>query len=108
MVGCRVSIHVFELYVAGDGLRTRAAVDTVTKMCAERLPGRYELEVIDVLVDAERAERARILATPTLLRTSPSPPVRVIGDLTLTRNTLAKLGIAAATTRLESEAEERA
>jgi circadian clock protein KaiB len=88
-----VAEYAFELYVAGDGLRSRNAVETLTAMCDERLAGRYELEVIDVLVDPERAERAKILATPTLLRRRPVPDVRIIGDLSLTRSVLAKLGV---------------
>jgi circadian clock protein KaiB len=88
-----VTKYVFELYVAGDGLRSDLAVETIKAMCDERLSGRYELVVIDVLVDAERAERAKILATPTLLRRLPLPDVRIIGDLTLTRRVLAMLGV---------------
>jgi circadian clock protein KaiB len=85
--------YMFELYVAGDGFRSSSAVRTLTAMCEERLAGRYGLEVIDVLVDPERAERAKILATPTLLRRRPGPDVRIIGDLSLTRSVLAKLGV---------------
>jgi circadian clock protein KaiB len=88
-----VADYVFELYVAGDGIRSRAAVETLTAMCDERLAGRYQLVVIDVLVDPERAEQAKILATPTLLRCQPVPAVRIIGDLSLTRSVLAKLGV---------------
>lgn len=85
--------YLFELYVAGDGVRSRTAVETLTNMCDERLAGRYGLEVIDVLVDPDRAESAKILATPTLLRRKPSPDIRIIGDLTLTRSVLARLGV---------------
>lgn len=88
-----MSEYVFELYVAGDGVRSRRAVETLTTMCDERLAGRYGLTVIDVLEEPERAEHAKILATPTLLRRAPGPEVRVIGDLTLTRYVLAILDI---------------
>jgi circadian clock protein KaiB len=87
--------YVFELYVAGDGNRSRSAVETLTAMCDERLGRRYVLLVIDVLVDPERAEHAKILATPTLLRRAPAPEIRIIGDLTLTRSVLGKLGVPA-------------
>nr|MBA2668442.1 circadian clock protein KaiB [Trueperaceae bacterium] len=73
--------------------RSRTAVETVRRMCDERLPDRYGLEVIDVLVDPDRAERAKILATPTLLRSQPDPDIRIVGDLTLTHNVLAVLGV---------------
>lgn len=93
MLSFLVSEYHFELYVAGDGLRSRTAIDTLTTMCEERLAGRHQLEVIDVLVDPERAESAKILATPTLLRREPGPSLRIIGDLTLTASVLARLGV---------------
>jgi circadian clock protein KaiB len=93
VVGSCVPEYLFELYVAGDGIRSRTAVETFTAMCDERLAGRYGLEIIDVLIDPERAESAKILATPTLLRRKPAPDLRIIGDLTLTRTVLARLGV---------------
>ena len=83
----------FELYVAGDAPRSRTAVRALRDLCEERLQGRYELDVIDVLARPDRAEHARILATPTLLRLSPAPRVRIVGDLSLTANVLAGLGL---------------
>lgn len=88
-----MSDYVFELYVAGDAPRSRAAVRTLTELCERRLRGRYALKVIDVLEDPASAERAKILATPTLLKLRPSPNVRFIGDLSLTANVLAGLGL---------------
>lgn len=41
----------------------------------------YELEVVDVDDDPMRAEEDRILVTPTLMRLSPPPQLRVVGDL---------------------------
>ncbi|MDZ7706875.1 MAG: circadian clock KaiB family protein [Trueperaceae bacterium] len=86
------SFH-FELYVAGDAPRSRTAVRSLTELCEERLSGRYELDVIDVLAHPERAEQAKILATPTLLRLRPAPRVRIVGDLSLTANVVAGLGL---------------
>jgi circadian clock protein KaiB len=45
------------------------------------LDGRYELEIVDVLENPQRAEDERILATPTLIKQLPPPLRRVIGDL---------------------------
>jgi len=39
------------------------------------------VEVIDVYDHPEQAEAHRILATPTLVKLSPPPPVRIVGDL---------------------------
>jgi circadian clock protein KaiB len=88
-----VTEYHFELYVAGDGFRSRTMIDALTSMCDERLAGRYDITVIDVLVSPEHAEHAKILATPTLLRRKPEPPIRIIGDLALTRTVLDRLGV---------------
>jgi circadian clock protein KaiB len=88
-----VTEYLFELYVAGDGIRSRTAIEALTSMCDERLPGRYAITVIDVLVRPEQAESAKILATPTLLRRRPEPDIRIIGDLRLTQRVLDKLGV---------------
>lgn len=52
-----------------------------------------ELEVIDVGSHPERAEEARIIAVPTLLRTDSTPPRRIIGDLPDGGALLESLGI---------------
>ena len=65
----------------------------LTELCEEHLAGRYELAVIDVTTHPELAEDAQILATPTLLRLSPTPRVRIIGDLSLRENVRVGLGL---------------
>jgi len=70
-----------KLFVAGADSRAQAAIANLRRICDEELPGRYELEIIDVLEQPEEAEHARILATPTLIKQLPPPLRRVIGDL---------------------------
>ena len=50
-------------------------------LCENELEGQYELEIIDVLENPQRAEEEKILATPTLIKQLPLPLRRVIGDL---------------------------
>jgi len=71
----------FKLYVAGQTPRSQQAVTNLRQLCEESLPGRYDMEVIDVLQHPDLAEDERILATPTLVKLSPTPIRRVIGDL---------------------------
>ena len=40
------------------------------------------IEVVDLSEQPEVAERERIVATPMLVRLSPAPVLRIIGDLT--------------------------
>ena len=76
-----LSKYVLTLYVTGTSPRTRTAVENLNRICAQELDGRYELEIVDVLENPQRAEDERILATPTLIKQLPPPLRRVIGDL---------------------------
>jgi circadian clock protein KaiB len=73
--------YSFRLYVAGQTERSLAAEANLRALCESRLPGGYELEVVDAIVQPGLAEEERILATPTVVRRAPLPQRRVIGDL---------------------------
>src|SRR5687768_16116486 len=62
-----VQRYQFTLYVAGDSPRSAQAIRNLRGLGDKRLHGGYDLAVIDVLTDPERAELARILTTPTLV-----------------------------------------
>jgi circadian clock protein KaiB len=81
MPGAAVIRYRFTLYVAGDSPRSIQAVRNLRRLGDERFRGGYELAVIDVLADPDRAESARILTTPTLVKDFPLPSRRVTGDL---------------------------
>ena len=76
-----LSKYILTLYVTGTSPRTSIAIDNLNRICAQELDGRYELEIVDVLENPQRAEDEKILATPTLIKQLPPPLRRVIGDL---------------------------
>ena len=61
----------------------------------KELKGQYSLEVINVLDNPQRAEEDHILATPTLVKASPPPEKRVVGDLSDKERLLTALGLTA-------------
>ena len=61
------------------------------EVCDAHLGDDYQLEVVDVLEQPQRAEQDKVLATPTLVRSSPHPVRKIIGDLSDTRQLLAGL-----------------
>ena len=69
------------LYVAGMTPRAVAAFDNLRKLCEERLQGRYEIEVVDLLENPKLAAGDQIVALPTLVRKLPPPMKKNIGDL---------------------------
>ncbi len=80
-VEATLSKYVLTLYVTGTSPRTKIAIDNLDRICKQELDGRYELEIVDVLENPQRAEDEKILATPTLIKQLPLPLRRVIGDL---------------------------
>ena len=71
----------FTLYISGDSLNSRQAVENVHRFGNDQLQGNYELVVIDLDRNPEEAFHRKIMATPLLIRESPEPVRKVIGSL---------------------------
>lgn len=71
----------FTLYVAGESPRSERVRQNLAAIAAAHLGDDFSITTVDVLSDPEAAELNHILTTPTVVRTSPSPPRRVTGDL---------------------------
>lgn len=69
------------LYVAGQTPKSVTAFANLKKLCEEHLPGRYHIEIIDLLQHPELAKQDQIFAIPTLVRQLPPPIRQIIGDL---------------------------
>jgi circadian clock protein KaiB len=69
------------LYVAGKTAKSVAAFDNLKRLCEKHLPGKYRIEVVDLLVHPQLAKGDQIIAIPTLVRKLPPPIRKVIGDL---------------------------
>ena len=79
------------LYVAGKTARSVAALENLKRLCAEYLPNRYSIEVVDLLIHPQLAKGDQIIAIPTLVRKLPEPIRKVIGDLSNLDRTLVGL-----------------
>jgi circadian clock protein KaiB len=86
-------IHL-RLYVAGQTQRSVAALANLKQVCEERVPGKYKIEIIDLLKKPQLASGDQILAVPTLVRRMPEPIRKVIGDLSNKEKLLVGLNIA--------------
>lgn len=81
------------LYVAGQTQKSLAAMANLKRVCEEHLAGRYEIEIIDLMLQPQLAAGDQILAIPTLVRRLPTPLKRIIGDLSNTEKVLVGLDI---------------
>ena len=83
---------VLRLYVVGGTQASERALRGVERLSAA-LPDDADLEVVDLRKQPEIAERERIVATPLLVRVSPEPVRRVVGDLSDTERVRWSLGL---------------
>lgn len=79
------------LYIAGRTPTADRALANLERILSEHLGDRYTLDVIDLRDTPARAEQDQILAVPTLVRSEPGPPRRVVGDFSDTARVLAGL-----------------
>jgi circadian clock protein KaiB len=61
------------------------------RICEEHLPGRYKIQVIDLIANPRLAKDDQIVAIPTLVRKLPDPLRRIIGDMSDVERTLVGL-----------------
>ena len=81
------------LFIAGEGANSRVAMTNINDLCETEMPGKYFIEVVDVLENLSEAARHSILVTPTLLVHMEHKNLRVIGNLSNKTKLRAALGI---------------
>lgn len=74
--------YILELFITGNSARSEMAIRNLQKVCEEKLAGKYQLKIVDVLDSPQDAEDSKVLATPTLIKVLPPPVRRLIGDFT--------------------------
>jgi len=75
-----VGRYVLSLFVTGSTPKSLCAIRNLRAVCEERLPGRYELKVIDIYQHPEQVKPEQIVVTPTLIKKLPLPLRTLIGD----------------------------
>jgi circadian clock protein KaiB len=85
--------YSLRLYVAGQTPKSMLAISNLKTLCEKHLPGRYTIEVIDLMKNPALAQRDQIVAIPTLIRQLPEPLKRIIGDLSNAEKVLIGLDI---------------
>jgi circadian clock protein KaiB len=81
------------LYIAGDAPNSLRAMANLTAFCRSHLPGRHEIEIVDVFESPARALADQVLLTPALAIVSPPQPRMIVGDLSQTGPLRQALGI---------------
>jgi circadian clock protein KaiB len=73
------------LFVTGATPRSLLAVTNVREFCGRELEGAYDLEIVDLYEQPERAQPANVIVAPTLIRHDPKPVKLRVGDMSDTQ-----------------------
>jgi circadian clock protein KaiB len=87
--------YVLRLYIAGSTPRSSRAITNLKTICETHLKDRYDLTIVDLYEQRNRGQEDQILVAPTLVRHSPLPVRRLIGDLSHLDRVLTALGLSA-------------
>jgi circadian clock protein KaiB len=85
----------FRLYVSGDGPNSALAIANLNALCREHLMDRHEIEIVDVFREPKRALADEVVLTPMLMKLSPGPIRKIIGNLSQLHNVMLMLGLPA-------------
>lgn len=85
--------YVLRLFIAGMGPKSVQAIDNIKRICDEYLPGKYQLEIIDIYQYPIFAKDGQIVAAPTLIKELPPPLRKLIGSLADTERVLVGLDL---------------
>jgi len=82
-----------KLFIAGASPNSVRAIENLKSFCQKFLEGRFDLEIIDIYQQPSLANEEQIIALPLLVRKSPAPEKRFIGDMSETKILLKGLGL---------------
>jgi circadian clock protein KaiB len=85
--------YVLRLFITGASANSRRAVINLKDICEKYIKDNYSLEIVDVHQQKSIAAKEQLVALPLLIKISPSPERRLIGDLSDTVRVLKGLGI---------------
>jgi circadian clock protein KaiB len=73
--------YILRLYITGATPNSVKAINNTKAFCEKYLKGHYDLEVIDIYQQPLVAKSEQIIALPLLIKLSPPPLKRLIGNM---------------------------
>jgi len=83
-----IPYYNLKLYVTGASPNSVRAVNNIKEICETHFKDNYSLEIIDVYQQPFLAKSEQIIALPLLVKVSPLPVRKFIGDLSNTEKIL--------------------
>jgi circadian clock protein KaiB len=85
--------YKFMLFISGMSVKSVQAVNNMRKICDEHLHNNFDLQIIDICKEKEKAVEYQIFAVPTLIAIEKKPMRTIVGDLSDIKKVLKILDI---------------
>src|SRR5688572_15481109 len=85
--------YVLRLFVSGTSPNSVRAINNLQVICESHLKNRYELEIIDIHQQPLLVRNEDVAAVPMLIKKSPLPKRRLVGDMSEKDKVLKGLGL---------------
>ena len=85
--------YVLRLFIAGSSSISARAITNLRQICEEFIKDKYTLEIIDAHQQPELVKAEDVTALPMLIKKTPVPKRRLIGDFSDRAKVLRGLGI---------------
>jgi circadian clock protein KaiB len=72
--------YILELFLSPGARNVMNAIGNLKEILKKLPAGTHRVILLDVAAEPEAAERAGVIATPTLIRRQPKPEIQIIGD----------------------------
>lgn len=82
----------FILFISGMSTKSSHAIENLRRICEKHIP-KFDLQIIDIRTEQQKAVEYQILAVPTLIKRQPNPNRTIVGDLSDTEKVLRILDI---------------
>lgn len=86
-------MHALVLYVHGESHSSKNTIKSLRRLLDAECGDAYSLEVVDVKLNPSHVTEEMLVTIPTLIRKSPLPVRRIVGDLTNDLHVLAGLNL---------------
>ena|ERR1700751_2457168 len=80
--------YVLQLYIMGASPNSVKAINNIKIICEKYLRNMYKLEIVDIYQQPHLAKSEQVVALPLLLKLSPLPVKRLIGNMSDTKKVL--------------------
>ncbi len=85
--------YQFMLFISGMSMKSVTAIENLKKIGDQYLKDNFDLQIIDISVEKEKAVEYQVFAVPTLIKYAPEPKRTIVGDLSDREKVLKILGL---------------